>query len=266
MSERFGDSGLEADIERAMRGEPLDIMSHFLQAELVVPSGGLVEERFKGFVPLLYDRDGVPMLAIYTSSELARATADLAPYAITMLGNDVIKRMPEAYGFVVNPGHAIGFEVLPDGVKRVKADLDSRPILIRNDSPENRSAEDQIASEDERTPLEDLVARVGEDWIDPCEVIYLAHRYGVEDVELRRDTAIGLIARAMWLGLIIPGQITDSGFEPWASSVAESMWRIAAEWCARRSPLVGPGEIAWFAATPKGEAMARDIWKREGLV
>lgn len=87
-----------------------------------------------------------------------------------------------------------------------------------------------IVSESERTPLEDLVARAGEDWIDPYEVLYLVHRYGVEDAELRRDTAIGLIAQAAWLGLITPGLISDSGFEPWTSSMADSIWRITAEW------------------------------------
>lgn len=115
-----------------------------------------------------------------------------------------------------------------------------------------------------RTPLEDLVSRAGEDWVDACEALYLAHRYGVIDLELRRDAAIGLIAHAMYVGLVLPGQPEHGGFAPWPSTVPESLWRIAAEWCARPSPLVGPGEIVWLAATPKGEEMARDIWRREG--
>lgn len=121
-------------------------------------------------------------------------------------------------------------------------------------------------SEDERTPLEDLVSGAGEDWVYAAEVLDLAHRYGVVDLELRRDAAIGLIAHAMHLGLLVPGQPVRSKFIPWASSVAESLWRIAAEWCDRPNPLVEPGEIVWLCATPKGEAMAQDIWRREGRI
>lgn len=71
-------------------------------------------------------------------------------------------------------------------------------------------------------------------------------------------------ARAEYVGLVVPGQPERWGFASWPSTVPESLWRIAAEWCARPSPLVGPGEIVWLAATPKSEEMARDIWRREG--
>lgn len=91
-------------------------------------------------------------------------------------------------------------------------------------------------------------------------------RRGAIDLELRRDAAIGLIAHAMHAGLVLPGQPARSGFALWASTVPESLWRITTEWCARPSPLVGPGEIVWLAATTKGSAMARDIWRREGQV
>lgn len=123
MSEEAGGSELESNIERAMRGEPIDIMPLFLQAELAVPSGGPIGERFEGFVPVLYDRDGIPMLAVFTTVERARMTADRAPYAVTMRGRDIVARMPDGNGVVVNPGYSVGFELLPDGVARVRAAL-----------------------------------------------------------------------------------------------------------------------------------------------
>ncbi|MFF1530864.1 SseB family protein [Cellulomonas sp. NPDC058312] len=109
--------GLEFLIRQGMQGDNVDIVAALLQAELVVPSGGAVEPDFSGFVPVLYDRDGVPMLAVFTSLERASSTAKIAPYAVTMTGRDVIRRMPAAHGLVVNPGHAEGFEMLPPAVQ-----------------------------------------------------------------------------------------------------------------------------------------------------
>lgn len=120
--------------------------------------------------------------------------------------------------------------------------------------------------ESERTAIEDLVARAGEDWVYAGEVLYIAQEGGVEDLELRRDAAIGLIARAMWMGLVLPGEPGGSGFQPWTSSLAESIWRITDEWNSRPVPHAGPGEIVWLCLTAKGQEMATKIWRREGTV
>lgn len=118
-------------------------------------------------------------------------------------------------------------------------------------------------SESERTPIEDLVANAAEDWVYAGEVLHIAHEYGVVDLDLRRDAAIGLIAAAMRRGLLLPGRPVGKDFVPWELNMADSLWRIVEDWSARDNPLVGPGEIVWLAVTPEGERMAREIWNRE---
>lgn len=71
---------------------------------------------FEGFIPLLYDRGGTPMLATYTSLDRARSAAPEAVFALTMTGPDLVLRMPEGHGIVMNPGHDVGFELFPDAV------------------------------------------------------------------------------------------------------------------------------------------------------
>lgn len=115
--------GLEASVSAAMGGADVDVVGALLAAEVVVPSGSPVGERFEGFVPVLYDRDGVPVLAVFASLERARGVADMAPYAVTMTGSDLVARMPPHHGLVLNPGYSVGFELPPEGVDRVKARL-----------------------------------------------------------------------------------------------------------------------------------------------
>jgi hypothetical protein len=100
-----------------MTGQDVDIVSVFLRSEIVVPSGGPVGPDFSGFVPVLFDREGVPMLAVFTSLERTAPVTNLARYAVTMSGADLVRRMPSGHGLVVNPGHAEGFEMLPDAVR-----------------------------------------------------------------------------------------------------------------------------------------------------
>lgn len=119
--DRIGGDELERMIARAMSGERLDVIEAMLRTQLVVPSGGDVGPGFEGFVPVLYDRDGVPMLAVFTSLDLAKRVTHLARFAVTMSGRDVIVRMPEGHGVVLNPGHDVGLEILPHAVETICA-------------------------------------------------------------------------------------------------------------------------------------------------
>lgn len=41
-----------------------------LRVDVIVPSGGAVGPKFDGFIPVIFDRNGTPMLAVFTSFEL----------------------------------------------------------------------------------------------------------------------------------------------------------------------------------------------------
>lgn len=124
MREHDPKTELDEAIGRATRGESDggDVLGLFARAVVIVPSRAAVGENFEGFSPVLYDRDGTAMLAVFTS--LARAAiAGGARYAITIGTRDLLRMMPEGHGIVVNPGHREGFELPPDGVARLRRDL-----------------------------------------------------------------------------------------------------------------------------------------------
>jgi hypothetical protein len=114
---------LEELIARAMQGERLDVIEAMLRSQLVVPSGGEIGPNFEGFVPVLFDRDGTPMLAVFTSLERTTPVTKLAKYAITMTGRDLVIRMPGGHGIVLNPGHDVGLEILPEAIETILARL-----------------------------------------------------------------------------------------------------------------------------------------------
>jgi hypothetical protein len=113
--------GLEEVIARGMRGEQVDVLGAFLAAQVVVPSGEAVSDGFGGFVPVLYEREGVPILAVFTSLDRATVVSAMAPFAVTMTGRELVDRMPPDYGIVVNPGHGEGFDMSPQSVAGLRA-------------------------------------------------------------------------------------------------------------------------------------------------
>lgn len=114
---------LEQLIQRGMNGERLDVIEAVLRTQLVVPSGGAIGPNFEGFDPVLFDRDGTPMLAVFTSLERTSSVTRIARYAITMTGRDLVLRMSRGHGIVLNPGHNVGLEILPEAVDTIVARL-----------------------------------------------------------------------------------------------------------------------------------------------
>jgi hypothetical protein len=117
--------------------------------------------------------------------------------------------------------------------------------------------------ESARTLAEDLLARACDDWVTAAEVIDFARRSGLEDPEALRDLSVGLIARLMVTGLIIPGEYDGSGHRPWECSTAQAIARIAEDWSARTDPFVMPGEIVWLDTTPEGQRLGEAVLRRE---
>jgi hypothetical protein len=66
--------------------------------------------------------------------------------------------------------------------------------------------------EPSRTIEEDLLARAAEDWVHPAELLGVVRRKGIEDPELQRDLAVGLVARLLAQGLIVVGDVGTATF------------------------------------------------------
>ena len=105
----------------AGRATGAQVVEALLATELVVPSGAPVGPNFAGFVPVLYDRDGTQMLAVFTTFDRVGQVATLARYALTIVGRELLRIMPPGAGLVLDPGHSEGFELLPDAIARLRA-------------------------------------------------------------------------------------------------------------------------------------------------
>lgn len=70
-----------------------------------------------GVQPILFDRNGVPMAAVFTDSSRASRYGDLVKVIIRMNGEELLKQVPPGYGIVLNPGFDTGLEILPEGLK-----------------------------------------------------------------------------------------------------------------------------------------------------
>jgi hypothetical protein len=65
------------------------------------------------------------MLAVFTSPEAAESISEIAPYLVTFTGEQLLSTMPASDGLVMNPGTSLGFDVAPDGLQRLRDELDA---------------------------------------------------------------------------------------------------------------------------------------------
>lgn len=120
VSERDPEPGLESALAAGQRGEASidEVMRVFVDWPLIVPSGTDFSTDADLFQPVVYDREGTPMMALFTSPDRLHAVADLAPFWTTLAGSAVLQGAAPGTGFVVNPGSRLGLELAPEAVER----------------------------------------------------------------------------------------------------------------------------------------------------
>jgi hypothetical protein len=100
-----------------------ELLHEFAHTQVAVLSATEVRKDGSGFQPLLFPKEGVPMLACFTDKSRVGEYADIAPYALTMTGRDLLRRMPPDHGLVVNPGSSVGFDMPPEGIAQLVREL-----------------------------------------------------------------------------------------------------------------------------------------------
>ncbi len=117
----------ESRLARAQRGEiPVkDVLTSLVAADIALPSAAPIGEGWTGFQPLLFSKDGVPMLACFSAKERMTDYADMTPYCLVVKGRELLRRIPPGHGLVVNPGQPVGFDVPPAGIAKIKTDFAS---------------------------------------------------------------------------------------------------------------------------------------------
>ena len=116
---------LESSLLLAKAGQvPMqDLLQLLLKSNVAVPSGTAVAPDGAGFQPLLFKKDGVDMIALFTAKSRMKDFADMTPYVLEIKGGDFLKRIPKECGVVVNPGLSEGFDISPPGIAKILSDF-----------------------------------------------------------------------------------------------------------------------------------------------
>lgn len=95
----------------------------FASRVVLVASGTETSPDLADLQPLLFDRQGESLLGVFTTTTATDASGLEAPYLVAIAGEDLIRRMPDGVGIVVNPGSVNGFEVPARGVAAFRAEI-----------------------------------------------------------------------------------------------------------------------------------------------
>jgi hypothetical protein len=120
---------IETLLKTAMDGQlPIGLfMKAFVASEVVLLTGSLVTPDGSGFDPLLFDKQGVLHVSVFTDMSRVGFHSQQAPHTIRMLMLEVLRRVPGGYGVVINPGTSLGFEISPSGVGEILKDFADAP-------------------------------------------------------------------------------------------------------------------------------------------
>ncbi|MEN5071953.1 SseB family protein [Stenotrophomonas sp. TWI1183] len=129
MNDAAPQTPIETLLKTAMDGQlPIGLfMKAFVASEVVLLIGSLVTPDGNGFDPLLFDKQGVLHVAVFTDMSRVGFHSQQAPHTIRMLMLEVLKRVPGGYGVVINPGTSLGFEISPSGVGEILKDFADGP-------------------------------------------------------------------------------------------------------------------------------------------
>jgi hypothetical protein len=129
MNDAAPQTPIETLLKTAMDGQlPIGLfMKAFVASEVVLLTGSLVTPDGSGFDPLLFDKQGVLHVSVFTDMSRVGFHSQQAPHTIRMLMLEVLKRIPGGYGVVINPGTSLGFEISPSGVGEILKDFADGP-------------------------------------------------------------------------------------------------------------------------------------------
>ena len=96
---------LESAIAETREGirQVADLMRIIAQSNLFISSKGEVQSDGSGFDPLLFEKDGHPFVAVFSSLSRPGLHSHMAEYVLQMNGREFFLRMPEIYGVILNP-------------------------------------------------------------------------------------------------------------------------------------------------------------------
>lgn len=96
-----------------------DFLRLFAASQIIVPSAREVKDGWQGFQPMTFEKDGVHMLACFTSNERNTASRSEYPFYLEIMADKFLTSIRPGHGVVVNPGQSTGFEMGPQTIAEV---------------------------------------------------------------------------------------------------------------------------------------------------
>ena len=111
----------------------------------------------------------------------------------------------------------------------------------------------------QREQIDELLARAAEDWLDPTDIFDVARFAGCTDEEAYVEQAVTLVTELILQRLVVPGDLTRDGFQPWALEARAATERIAEAW--HDDHEAAPSSFfVWLESTAEGEERGRRAW------
>jgi len=101
----------------------IDFFRFFLTANVYIPSASEIKLDGTGFSPLVFNKNKVEMIAIFTSINRTALYSEEFPYCLSIQGKEAIKRIQSSSGLVLNPGYDKGFDISPEGLSKIIRDF-----------------------------------------------------------------------------------------------------------------------------------------------
>ncbi|OUE31442.1 hypothetical protein BFL35_04965 [Clavibacter michiganensis] len=133
---------LEQAIARGQAGESdmTAVLTEFINTVVVVPTATPLTPETDQLQPVLFDREGVPMLAAFTHEDrIDEKVTSVADHVATIPAAELVQAIPEGTGLVINVGTTDGFEMMPEGVAQLADDV-RRVIDQDGDAPQAPAA------------------------------------------------------------------------------------------------------------------------------
>jgi hypothetical protein len=101
----------------------LDFFNFFLTENIYVPSASEIKLDVTGFTPLIFNKNDVKMVAVFTSKSLIKLYYEEFPYCLSITGRDAVKGIKSSSGLVLNPGYDKGLDISPEGLDEIIRDF-----------------------------------------------------------------------------------------------------------------------------------------------
>lgn len=112
---------IEVSLQQAMAGKIAmpEFLAELVKSTLYMPSVNEPNEDGSNFVPLVFEKEGKSLAAVFTNLALLDTYKNQIKGNIAMNAGQLLARSAPGYGVVINPGYSLGLEIQEHGIKNI---------------------------------------------------------------------------------------------------------------------------------------------------